>query len=109
MDLREIRWLEDGLYGPGVDGHDRHDDTDQEERGELVDVFHPNEDDDGHETETDAAVNSHVVQHGAVPSVDVSGVEYGRLRYQIFLWKWNNKSNRGLFIYRFIYISSGDL
>lgn len=92
--LREVGRLENGLNGPGVDGDDRDDDTGQEERGQLVDVFHPHKDHHGHEAETDGAVHPHVVEDGTVAPVVVAGVEDGCLGNQVFLGKDNdNRSN----------------
>lgn len=86
LDLRELRWLEDGFHCPNINGNNGNDDTDEEERGKLVHIFYSYKHHNSHETEADAAINSHVVQHSAVLSMDISSIKYGCLRDQIFLW-----------------------
>lgn len=86
--------MEDGFNCPCIDGHDRDDDTSQEERSQLVDIFDPNEDHHSHEAEADGAVHPHVVEHGTVTPMRVCGMEDGRLRDKVFLRRKNNNNER---------------
>lgn len=56
--------VESGGERSDVDGNDGDDDTGQEDGGQLVDILHTDKDEQGHEEETDAAVDPHVVQQG---------------------------------------------
>lgn len=58
-------WLSEGRdQCADVDGKDGDDDTDQEEGGQFVYIFNAHKDQQGHQEETDGAIDSHVVQHG---------------------------------------------
>lgn len=60
--LREHRRIDGGLDDAGVDGQDGEDDTGQENQGQLVDVFDPDEHHRGHGGQQDGPVHAHVVQ-----------------------------------------------
>lgn len=62
--LREIWRFEGGDQRSDIDGNDGDDDAGQEDGGQFVDVLHAHEDQQGHQEETDGAVDPHVVQHG---------------------------------------------
>lgn len=64
VNSREIWWLKDGLDDSGVDGEDGKNDTRQEDQSQLVDIFHPNEDNHSHHGQAARAVNTHVIQQG---------------------------------------------
>lgn len=62
--LREMWRFEGGDQRSDIDGNDGDDDAGQEDGGQFVDVLHAHKDQQGHQEETDGAVDPHVVQHG---------------------------------------------
>lgn len=85
LDLREFWWVAGRFDCPSVDWNDWDNNTCQEKRGQLVDIFDSYKNHHCHQSEADGAVDSHIVQHRTVTPKGVSGVKDGCLRDQIFL------------------------
>lgn len=68
-----------------VYGDDGDNDTGQEDGRQFVDVLHTNKDQQGHEEETDGAVDTHVVQHSCAFALGMLGFKDGSLWYDIHL------------------------
>lgn len=77
--------FEGGDQRSDVDGDDGDDDAGQEDGGQFVDVLHAHKDQQGHQEETDGAVDPHVVQHGCAFAFRVLGLENGCLRCYVHL------------------------
>lgn len=58
---REVRWVKDGLDDTSIDGEDGENDTGQEHKRQLVDIFHPHKNDHRHQHQAGCAINAHVI------------------------------------------------
>lgn len=61
--LRKVRLSEGRDKSSDVDGNNGDDDTGQEDGSQFVHIFNAHKDQQGHQDETDASIDSHVVQH----------------------------------------------
>lgn len=83
--LRELWRHEGGDQRSDVDGDDGDDDAGQEDGGQFVDVLHADENQQGHQEETDGAVDTHVVQHRRPFAFGLLRLKYGCFRCDVHL------------------------
>lgn len=99
LGLREMRRFEGRDERSDVNGDDGNDDTGQEDGSQFVDVLHTNKDQQGHQEETDGAVDAHVVQHSCAFALGLLWFKNGRLWYDIHLKRQTEANSEPIEIY----------
>lgn len=93
--LREMRRFEGRYQRTDVNRDDGNNDTGQEDGGQLVHILHTNKNQQGHQEETDGAVDAHVVQHSCTFALRMLWFKNGSFGYNIHLKRQTQaKSNK---------------